>query len=297
MKRVHIGQHLHKLIIKKRKLGMSERQIASDLIISKSSVNRHIKLMRENRGIIPSQRGRKKKTTAVTDRSILLSTKRQRFSTNSDLGAQFNVSRETIRRILRKYGIKSRLAIIDPLTTAQKYVRYRWCLQNRMTNFTNWLFSDESSFELADVSGPRRQRVHRKVGEAYSDCCVQKSDIKDRRTVMVWGVISRSGAVCFRFVVGMIDRWKYLELLQQFLMPYLDSLPLQLLSKTQFQDDNARPHRAIVVRQFLEQNGIQRPFWPAYSPDLNPIEHVWAEMKKYVRSRHPRTLIQLRTNI
>ena len=39
-------------------------------------------------------------------------------------------------------------------------------------------------------------------------------------------------------------------------------------------DDNARPHRARVVNQYLEQEGIERMNWPARSPDLNPIEHA-----------------------
>ncbi|GFX30240.1 DDE_3 domain-containing protein [Trichonephila clavipes] len=41
-----------------------------------------------------------------------------------------------------------------------------------------------------------------------------------------------------------------------------------------FRDDNARPHRANIVDECLQSEDITRMDWPAYSPDLNPIEHV-----------------------
>ncbi|GFV28280.1 transposable element Tcb2 transposase [Trichonephila clavipes] len=40
-----------------------------------------------------------------------------------------------------------------------------------------------------------------------------------------------------------------------------------------FMDDNARPHRANIVDECLQSDYITRTDWPAYSPDLNSIEH------------------------
>ena len=60
-------------------------------------------------------------------------------------------------------------------------------------------------------------------------------------------------------------------------------------------DDNARPHRARVVYQYLEQEGIERMDWPARSPDLNPIEHAWDMLQRRIsaRNRKPRTVGEL----
>ena len=43
---------------------------------------------------------------------------------------------------------------------------------------------------------------------------------------------------------------------------------------------NARPQRARVADQFLEENGIERMEWPAKSPGCNLIENLWDNIKR-----------------
>ena len=49
--------------------------------------------------------------------------------------------------------------------------------------------------------------------------------------------------------------------------------------------DNARPHVARICRQFLNRNNDNILPWPAVSPDMNPIEHIWDYVGRKVRAR------------
>ncbi|UYV79772.1 hypothetical protein LAZ67_18000603 [Cordylochernes scorpioides] len=83
------------------------------------------------------------------------------------------------------------------------------------------------------------------------------------------------------------------EILEPYLRPYRDQIGHNLI----FMDDNARPHRARLVNEYLQSENIRRMQWPASSQDLNPIEHVWDALGRRIGARHPspRTLVELRT--
>ncbi|GFV11847.1 transposable element Tcb2 transposase [Trichonephila clavipes] len=63
-----------------------------------------------------------------------------------------------------------------------------------------------------------------------------------------------------------------------------------------FMDDNAPCHRTVAAEQLLESEEIERMDWPARSPDLNPIEHLWDFLGRRLESRTlpPVTIRELR---
>ena len=55
---------------------------------------------------------------------------------------------------------------------------------------------------------------------------------------------------------------------------------LNLVNKWIFEHDNDPKHRSYFVAHWLDQNGVEHLKWPLFSPDINPIEHMWNERER-----------------
>jgi transposase len=237
--------------------------------------------------------GRPHVTSRRQDRYIVVTHARDRFLTASqtsrDVSANWNnqVSRFTVSRRLRSSGLRCRRpyqgCILSPI---HRLRRREWANNHSRWTHNDWsqvLFTDESRFQLRSADG--RQRVYRRTGERYADNCVHERDRFGAVNVMVWGGIHLDGSTALVDVddfhgAGGLTSQRYIDhVLDPVVVPYLAENPPSILMQ-----DNARPHTARLTRGFLDDHNIEVLPWPAISPDMNPIEHVWDYIGRQINS-------------
>ncbi|GFW77265.1 DDE_3 domain-containing protein [Trichonephila clavipes] len=97
---------------------------------------------------------------------------------------------------------------------------------------------------------------------------------------MVWGAIAYDNRSTLIVMRGTLTGQRYVDdILRPHVGPFLNGLPGAI-----FQQDNAHPHTARVAQDFLRH--FQTLPWPARSPDLFPVEHVWDQLKRQMPSCH-----------
>jgi transposase len=205
-----------------------------------------------------------------------------------------NVSVNTTRRALYSLGLRNCITRRKPLISpANKATRLAWCLEHENWTKNDWakvLWSDESTFTQFQQS--RTSRVWREPTEEWSLSCVSAT-VKHSPSRMHWGCFSRQGVGPIVPLQGSATGATHVEILRKYVVPTMHRMFPN--GDGLFQEDNATPHRSKIATAFRAEKDLHILSWPAQSPDLNPIENLWAEVKKniYKRKKKPSNLAEL----
>ena len=274
--------------------GWSARKIATEYSISYSWAKKLCKRLKNGgKGERKSGSGRPRKTTIREDRYLIREALRKRDSseacpTTEDLGTSLKertstqVSQWTVRRRLHERNIKKCVKTKKPFVSPTNLrKRIEFARQYRHWSLEQWkkvLWSDESPYHLRFKN---RQYVWRSGSEKFLPRCLQGT-VKHEKKVMVWGCFSWNGVGSLYRVKGIMKKEQYRQILIHHMRPSASRLHG---NDYIFQHDNDPKHTSNVIKNYLQNQGIEVLPWPAQSPDLNPIENLWSEIDRQLEKR------------
>ena len=115
------------------------------------------------------------------------------------------------------------------------------------------MFSDESRFCLRKLDGKVGVKVWIRHGERHAYCCIDGVTVFGGGSIMVWGGISITGKTRLVAIDGNLNAARYRdEILQPVAIPFLRNMGANSI----LQDDNARPHRARIITDYIHNARI-----------------------------------------
>lgn len=203
-----------------------------------------------------------------------------------------SVSPRTIRRVLDSAGIFGRIArVTPPLKDVHLQKRLSFAEGYGTWTEVEWskvLWTDEASVLMGTYG---QVWVQRAVSTEWDpEHTVHRA--KHPPKLHIWACFSAAGVGGFHIFEENLDAVLMKEILQKHVLK--SARQLFACGQWWFQQDNDPKHKSKLVQQWINKNGIDCLEWPPYSPDLNPIENLWAHVKRRVEAKNSKTLDELR---
>jgi len=262
--------------------GKSTRQVEKALGLSRGYVSRIAKAEKDN--LPPPKMGRPRKVTERTRHLMIAKYNTGNLKSLKD-GHHYLASvgegpvcDRTIKRILVEAACTPRIKQKAPaLTDEQKKNRVKWAQRHVGWAIDEWkqvMFSDESIFERFGTGGRQYYYSNAEHRQRHPHHFRQKKTGGGGK-IEVWGCITYHGVGDLEWVEGNMEKKHYVDVLRSYVEPSRDWYGMDPTTFT-FQHDNSSVHTAHVVRDYLAKAKIKVLEWPTNSPDISPIERVWA---------------------
>jgi DDE superfamily endonuclease/Transposase len=203
---------------------------------------------------------------------------------------ELKVSEGTVWRVLAEKGYHRRVARkVLNLTKVHRRAWVSWARLYKKFREEQWrkvIWSDECHIYLSDNQGCIY--VTRQPDEELHDDCLVPTFKQSSVQVMVLGCImwgQKGPLIVLEYPGGKGGGTNSKRYQQQVLDGVLKDFYTKMKQKrgcVLFQQDNASSHTSKSTQHWFLHENIPLLFHPANSPDINPIEPVWHELKKII---------------